>query len=146
MKVKLILTSKPSPLEVTMKGHPEDPSFQALKQHLENHQKLAIAKKDNETYRIPFLDIYFIESQEEKTLLFTKTDSFMSNLRLFEIEQWGNPFIRVSKTTIINLQYLQSVKPLLNSKLEATLVNGDRIEISRHYLQALKETLKGDAR
>ena len=39
---------------------------------------------------------------------------------------------------IKNCAFIKSFRPLLNSKLEAMLDNGDLVEISRLYLKAIK--------
>ncbi|MBM3909964.1 MAG: LytTR family transcriptional regulator DNA-binding domain-containing protein, partial [Firmicutes bacterium] len=53
----------------------------------------------------------------------------------------GDPFVRVNKSTILNLHVLKSFRPLLNSKLEAMLDNGDLLEISRMYVKVIKTKL-----
>jgi DNA-binding LytR/AlgR family response regulator len=65
----------------------------------------------------------------------------MIPFRLYEIEAWGDPFVRINKSTIVNLTHLSSFKPMLNTRLEASLENGDRLEVSRMYLPIIKVKL-----
>jgi DNA-binding LytR/AlgR family response regulator len=141
MKVKFILTEQKEPLEVTVKGHQGDPAIEKLKTFFEQQTGFTLGKKEGSQYRIPYQDIFYIESQEEKTILYTHHDSYLSPYRLYEIEAWGDPFTRISKSVIVNLNHLQSFKPLFNSKLEASMTNGDRLEVSRMYLQEIKRKL-----
>ena len=143
MKVKYILVDKPGDIEVTVKGYQKDPALESIKTFFDHQTGLVIGQKDGRKYRIQYTDIYYIEIQEEKTILFTEADSYFCPLRLYEIVAWGNPFIRISKSVIINVMKLKSFKPLLNSKLEATLTNGDRVEVSRMYIQELKKIIGG---
>ncbi|WP_141213125.1 LytTR family DNA-binding domain-containing protein, partial [Brevibacillus laterosporus] len=50
-------------------------------------------------------------------------------------------FIRISKTIIINIHCLNkfSVKP--NGNLEALLLNGEKVIVSRKYVASLKKNL-----
>ena len=51
--------------------------------------------------------------------------------------------VRVSKSCILNINVLESVKPLFNSRMEAILTTGDRVYINRTYLKNVKQALKG---
>lgn len=44
------------------------------------------------------------------------------DLRIYEVEQG---FIRISKTTVINLKKIQSLKADINRKIRVTLCNGE---------------------
>ena len=51
-------------------------------------------------------------------------------------------FVRVSKSTILNIGVLKGVKRLVNSKLEAVLLNGESVCVTRKYLKDIKEALQ----
>lgn len=50
-------------------------------------------------------------------------------------------FVRVSKSTILNIERLKGVKTLVNSRLEAILSNGESICVTRKYLKDIREAL-----
>ena len=50
-------------------------------------------------------------------------------------------FVRVSKSVILNIEKLQGVKNLANSRLEAFLSNNERICVSRKYLKEIRAVL-----
>ena len=73
---------------------------------------------------------------------------YESNLKLYELEEQlkNTSYIRVSKSIILNIEKLQSVKPLINGKLEANLknnekilINNEKILINRHYVPEFKK-------
>ena len=66
--------------------------------------------------------------------------------KLYELEEMlqEKRFLRVSKSTLLNLMKVSSIKPALNSRFTAVLFSGEQIVISRKYVPALKKTLKGD--
>jgi DNA-binding LytR/AlgR family response regulator len=138
MKLKFIYSSTKVEPEVTIKAPEGHPDVERLKTFLVESKGTVIGKKNERQFRIPILDIYYFESQDEQTILFTKDDSYAVSEKLYEIESWGDPFIRVNKSTILNFHFIKSFRPLLNSKLEAMLDNGDLVEISRLYLKAIK--------
>lgn len=145
MKIKWLKPKDPQQqgIEITIISQEDDPDLEKLKTALSVFENHLIAKKDGKMYRIPYHEIYYIESQEDKTVVFTAQDSFQIQTRLYEIEQWGDPLLRINKSTIVNWIHIRSFKSLLNSKLEAILQNGDRLEVSRVYLPLIKEKLKG---
>ena len=57
----------------------------------------------------------------------------------------NNRFLRVSKSTVLNLMKVSAIKPALNSRFTAVLFSGEQIVISRKYVPALKKALKGEA-
>lgn len=141
MKIKFVHNPNKTEPEVTIEAQEGHPEVERLKTFLSESQGTILGKKADRQFRIQRMDIYYIESQDEQTIIYTKQDSYFIPEKLYEIETWGDPFIRVSKNTILNYHVLQSFRPLLNSKLEAMLDNGDRIEISRMYVKSIKAKL-----
>ena len=87
------------------------------------------------------IDKLNIESVEEKTFVYLEKEVYESNLKLYELEEQlkNTSYIRVSKSIILNIEKLQSVKPLINGKLEANLKNNEKILINRHYVPEFKK-------
>ena len=102
-----------------------------------------LCRKDNEEYAVPVSDIYYVESVDKKTFVYCETEVFQSNFKLYELENMlpHAGFLRVSKSTILNIEKLKGVKTLVNSKLEAMLSNGECICVTRKYLKDIKEAL-----
>ncbi|WRK53042.1 LytTR family DNA-binding domain-containing protein [Coprobacillaceae bacterium CR2/5/TPMF4] len=66
---------------------------------------------------------------------------YETNSRLYELENKldNRYFIRISKSIILNLRKLASVKAYLNGRYEATLINNERVIITRHYVNDFKK-------
>jgi DNA-binding LytR/AlgR family response regulator len=75
--------------------------------------------------------------------VYCESEVYQSGLRLIELEEVLSHagFVRVSKSAILNVEKLRGVKNLANSKLEALLVNDERICVSRKYLKDIREVL-----
>lgn len=91
-------------------------------------------------------DIYYIESVDKKTFVYLEEDVFRTELRLYQImETLGQAgFVQVSKSCVLNVHMLDYIRPLLNSRMEAVLKNGEKVQINRKYLNDIKQALKGD--
>lgn len=102
-----------------------------------------LGRKDNEEYAIPVSNIYYVESVDKKTFVYCETEVFQSNSKLYELENSlpRENFVRVSKSTILNVEKLKGIKTLVNSKLEAMLLNGERVCVTRKYLKVIREAL-----
>ena len=103
----------------------------------------AITVTDNE--RIFVLrpeELYMLRVENERAAVYTRTKRFDSGRRLYEFEDMlGVSFMRISKSVLINLQYLECVEPTLGGLMMVTLKNGCKECISRKYLPAFKKYL-----
>ena len=81
---------------------------------------------------------------DKKTFVYCATEVFQSNYRLYEIEELLSHagFVRVSKSTVLNVEKLTGVKTIVNSKLEEMLSNGERVCVTRKYLKEIKTALQ----
>lgn len=100
-------------------------------------------RKNDEEFSIPVNDIFYVESVDKKAFVYCESEVYQSGLRLIELEEVlaRAGFVRVSKSAILNVEKLRGVKNLANSKLEALLVNDERICVSRKYLKDIREVL-----
>ena len=64
-------------------------------------------------------------------------------LRLYELEEAlsGNRFVRISKSVIVNLMKVESIRPALNGRYMCRLMNGEDVIISRKYVTEVKEKI-----
>ena len=87
--------------------------------------------------------ILYFESVDKRTFCYTQEAVYECPLRLYEIEELlsNTSFVRISKACILNIDHLDSVKVLINGRLEARLLNGEKLIINRHYVSAFKKKL-----
>ena len=108
-----------------------------------NNTKI-LASKNGRNHFLPLHEIYYIESIDKTTILYTKDDSYVSLLRLYQIEEAVNDdFIRINKSTIINLQYLKCMKADIGSRIRLEFHNGERFIVTRAYVKEFKRKLGG---
>ncbi|MCF7931746.1 MAG: LytTR family transcriptional regulator DNA-binding domain-containing protein [Acholeplasmataceae bacterium] len=128
---------------VTIESQKDDPVVKRILEALEGIEGVLIGFKDERKFPIASDDVYYCENIEDKGLIYTKNDLFDCRYRLYEIESISPFFVRVNKSTVLNIKKIKSFRSTINAKLEATLLNGDRIEISRKYVPVLKQILGG---
>lgn len=96
-----------------------------------------------ETYFIDCNDVFYFESVDRSTFCCTADKVYETPLKLYEIEEIYKScdFIRSTKSTIININRIKSVRPEFGGKIIATMENGERMYISRQYVVIFKEKL-----
>ncbi|MDO9628280.1 MAG: LytTR family DNA-binding domain-containing protein [Acholeplasmataceae bacterium] len=128
---------------ITIDCDEEDSNINELIQKMNQNTSLLIGNKGDQQFLFKEKDVYYIESIDSHCFLYTKTDVFDCRYKLYEIAEQFPSLIRVNKQVCLNYHHIKVFKSTLNSKLEATLNNGDRIEISRAFVPALKNVLGG---
>lgn len=88
-------------------------------------------------------DLYYIETVDNKVFAYTPNEVYEINHKLYTLEKTlpHRYFFRASKSIIINISKITSLKSLLNGRIQATLDNDEKIIISRHHVPLLKEKL-----
>ena len=99
---------------------------------------------DSKVYQLPIDSIYYMESVDGKTYLYDKANSYFcrQTLQTLEDELSATPFVRVSKTCLLNTTYLRCVEAYPNHRLKAELSNNEQIIISRNYIDSLRKKIK----
>ena len=96
----------------------------------------------SDTLMVRYDEIYYIESVDKRTYVYSKDSCYETKYRLYELEEiMGFPFLRCSKAMIVNIRKIRSVRAELNARMSVELLNGERIIISRGYVKDLKKKL-----
>lgn len=100
---------------------------------------------ENSELLINASDIFYIESVDKRTFVYLENSVYHTDLRLYQLVEdlayLG--FVQISKSCILNINTLKSIKPLINSRMEATLENGEKLHITRKFLSKIKQVLQG---
>ena len=87
-------------------------------------------------------DIFMVRVEDGDTILYGITQKFRSRKRLYELSfQLGKQFMQISKSTLVNLSYLDSIEPGFGGTMLLKLKNGCKDYVSRKYLPAFKNYL-----
>ena len=75
-------------------------------------------------------------------MVYVKTKKYTSGKRLYELEQYlGRGFMRISKSALVNLRYLDYVEASFHGIMLLRLKNQSEEYVSRKYLPDLKRYL-----
>lgn len=133
-------------IEITIKYSQKDKQVNRIIDFLQSFDMQIRCDIDNIERMVNILDIYYIESVDKKTFVYLEKTVYHTNFRLYQLkdklQEYG--FVQVSKSCILNINALESIKPLFNSRMEATLKNGEKVYINRNYLNGVKKALKGE--
>ena len=109
---------------------------------LEGESKGFAVSQGGKTYIIKASAVYYIESVDKKTFVYTKQGCYDCKYRLYELEiMLGGYFQRCSKSMIINLKKIRNVKSQISGRIDATLLNDEVVVISRGYVKEVKRRL-----
>ena len=139
--MKLILTQHPEmpEPEIEIRYTDLDDRLKGLVAFIEKgKQYISCTGMDNERkHRVLIHDIYYIEIVDRKTFIYTAAEVFRCKWKFNELLDMLQPygFAQANRRCIINTDLLDSIYMLSYSKAEAVLENGEKIIVSRTYIQ-----------
>lgn len=143
LKITINVDESVKDIEITVSCGKLTPEIEKLLATLRILDKQLMAVKEGEVYLLDVSKVIFLESVDRKTFVYTGDEVYESSLKLYELEQqlieYG--FFRASKSCLIQLQYIRSLKADLNRRIKVTLENGEQIIVSRQYAEELKKKL-----
>ena len=143
LETRKVPVSEPEIVEIRYHWITEE--IQEIISFVKSRQGQLSAARDGKRFEVPVMDLFYAESVDDRLFLYTAADSYEIRMKLYELEDLlkNRSFLRVSKSMIVNLMKITSVRPALNGRFSAVLKNGEEIIISRKYVPALKQILKG---
>ena len=145
MKLETRKIPESEPEMVEIRYHWITDEVQEIISFVKSRQGQLSAVRDGKRYEVPVVDLFYAESVDDRLFLYTAADSYEIRMKLYELEDLlkKKSFFRVSRSMIVNLMKITSVRPALNGRFSAILKNGEEVIISRKYVPALKQILKG---
>lgn len=106
-------------------------------------EKQFAVTSDGEMFILDVAAILYIEVVDRKTFVYTEKGVYESEFRLYELEEqleeYG--FFRASKSCLVQLRAIRSIKRDINRRIRVTMENGEVIMVSRQYAEELKKRL-----
>lgn len=146
MLTKITKTDKTQPEIVEIHCYKISEEVKEIVAFVKSRQGQLTGLIDNKQFEIPVGDIFYIEAVDNKTFIYTQSKVFETRQKLYELEAVlrEKRFLRISKSTLINLMKIKAIKPALNGRFTALLYSGEETVISRKYVPELKKALKGE--
>ncbi len=102
-------------------------------------KKLTV-KQNDEIFFLNTSEVLYIDTVDKKTFVYTNDSVYETALKLYELEEQFE-FFRASKSCIINIKHIKSLKSDFDRKIRVTMENNEQIIVSRQYAIELKELL-----
>lgn len=118
-----------------------DPQVQALLKRLRQPIQRLPARGAEGMVLLAADKVLYGEFINRNVFVYTADVVLPSEMSLSELEAMDEGFFRCSKSMVVNLREIIQLKPELGGRILATLSNGERIVVSRHYASALRRRL-----
>ncbi len=143
--MKVVIEERPEggETEVVIRCREVDAEVRSLLQFLEKPEQVLLGERQDQLHLLDPRDIFYAEAVEGKVFIYASTAVFETRKRLYELEELLEPhhFFRAAKSLILNINKIESVRPLFDGRFEALLKNGEKVYISRQYVSVLKKRL-----
>jgi two-component system, LytTR family, response regulator len=98
-------------------------------------------QKSEKLINLPIEEIMFLEASGDYTILTTKADQFVSSSGIGKLEEILNPdtFIRVHRSTIININFLKEIEKHFNGGMIVKMQSGKSFPVSRTYAKLIRK-------
>lgn len=102
-----------------------------------------LVTREGENYLLDVNKVSYVEALERKTFVYTEDAVYESKLKLYEMEErlCQSGFFRVSKSCLVHLKFIKSLKNDIERKIRLTMKNGEQIMVSRQYAEEMKKRL-----
>jgi two-component system, LytTR family, response regulator len=100
-------------------------------------------QKSEKLVNLPVQNIVHLEASKDYTIISTKTEQFVSSSGISKLGEKLNPeiFIRIHRSTIINLHKLAEIEKYGSGNLAAHMENGKTFPISRSYAKSIRDKI-----
>ena len=143
MKVSIENVPKGTQEEVIIRCHTVDETVHKILRLLDLPEQKLLGQIQDEIHILDPEKIFYIESVDRKTFIYGTQQVYESHKKLYELEEAleSHLFFRCSKSMILNINRIHSVRPMFDGRFEALLGNHEKVYISRKYVPILKVKL-----
>lgn len=99
-------------------------------------------KTVHDWFPVKIEEVSFIESKQKKTWFYSKEIEYSSIYTLKELTlMLPNSFLRVHRSFIVNIQYIERISRDFSSSIQLTLKDGSIIPVSQSYSNEIRKRL-----
>ncbi len=110
-------------------------------------QELVIKNSDNEKVFLPVSEIRWIDAAGDYMCVHTKEDTHIVRITMKKLESQLDEriFKRIHKSTLVNVNCIESIKALRNSESVLTLADDVQLKVSRNFSSAIQAHIESKA-
>ena len=99
-------------------------------------------REANKLHAVSCSEILYLTANSPYLNIMTAQRKFLHNATLRDMEKvLGDDFVRVHKSSIVNIRFIQSMQSRQNGDYEIFMKDGSSIRASRNYIAGLKEKM-----
>ena len=103
---------------------------------------MVAVKKGSDIALLQMDEIFMFRVEDKQVKVYSENNEYIIKKPLYQVEETlSSDFVRISKTTIVNLKRIDRVAPSLKGMMFIELKNGLKDNISRKYLPDFKQAL-----
>lgn len=121
--------------------------FEEIKEYVQHKGDTLIGYRyTKEKVSVRIEDILYFETVDGLVFAYTVDSVYEIKGRLYQVEEKVNKrnICRASKTMLVNVEHIISVRTALNGRLYARMENGEEILITRRYAKAVEDCFMED--
>ena len=141
MRVTEKLVKSPDEEGVTLQYIRLTKDFEEIKEYvLHKGDTLTGYKQTREMESVRVEDILYFETVDGRVFAYTVDGVYEIKGRLYQVEEKVSRrnICRASKTMLVNVEHITSVRTALNGRLYARMENGEEILITRRYAKEIE--------
>lgn len=144
MKVRIKEQEDIKKVEVVVLCEKQNSFVNLLAKKIEQIAFFINGKDEDKMERIPIHSIYYFESVDNKTYIYCKQKVYGCDMKLYELEEKlkGTMFQRITKSSILNLEKMKTVKGQINGRMLVVLDNEEKLIVNRSYVSKIKECFR----
>jgi two-component system, LytTR family, response regulator len=110
-------------------------------EHKGTYDSHIFVQKSEKLFNLPIDEIIYLEASGDYTIISTKNDQFVSSSGIGKLEELMNPdtFIRVHRSTIVNVNYLKEIERHFNGGMVVKMQSGKSFPVSRTYAKQIRK-------
>ena len=129
MKVTVLDVGPEEEEEIVIKCRALDDHVIKMINYLKQGGRKLKAYQEGELFFLEPGEIFYFESVDQKVFAYSKSQVYQIKSKLYELleELPGWDFVRVSKSTILNLNQIKSLSPAFGGRYQALMKNGEKV-------------------
>ncbi|MGI6105837.1 MAG: LytTR family DNA-binding domain-containing protein [Raoultibacter sp.] len=143
MKVSITENPRLSEVSVDITCPQINETVSRIVANLNTFNNKLIGKDNGQTHILSTNDIFYFETVDRKTFMYTHSKVFETPLRIYELMERfeDTEFIQISKQMIVNFDKVIAVRPEFNARLQLILPNNETVIVSRQFSPYIKRKL-----
>lgn len=143
MKVLIKHISRKKEEQVVLECVNMTKEFEDIKQYVLMKGNVLTGHLNGAVHLLQLEEIFYFEAVGEEVFAYTNKEVYFVKNRLYELEELykNQKFIRCSKSVLINILMVESIRPELNSRYFVRMKNGEDLIVTRRYAKLVRQKI-----